>query len=215
MTTVQPQLVPQPARTRPNYWGGFLLTWFFQGAGHTYINRPGWHAGWIGIHFGLSVLNAILINALPPLAVVSVLAQLAAFILCLVQYRNFYVQQFTPGVPVIGINDGFKWTLIAVHLVLAALAPFGVLASILVPNMLSARNRAMAMGHQSYAQAIYAQAIAQGAITTLRDGPCENTLQELPDTPYYVRSCTVTVGNNPADPKVTVRFNDNTTINLP
>ncbi|WP_027481212.1 hypothetical protein [Deinococcus pimensis] len=192
MPATLPQ-APTPAGRPLNYWLGFWLTWFFPGAGHTYINRPGWHAAWLGIVIFLSLLGNTY-QAAPALGITALVAQVVLLVVRLTHYRSLYARQFTPGTPVTGIKEGLKWGLVSVHAGLGSAAVLSMVAAVLIPNLMVVGVSAEEQSHRDFARGVFGAAVQQhalrGPITT---GSCVTRLQNmLLAPPNDLVSCEVT-----------------------
>ncbi|MHA0042933.1 hypothetical protein [Deinococcus sp. PEB2-63] len=204
--TIRPTAAPT-SRKAPNLAIGYLLNVLLPGAGFTYIGLVGWHVGWVGILLALNLTGALLVG-LTTVPVFGVLP-LVGFVIMLVHFGQAYAwraaQQFRPD-----LEAGVKIGLIAGHAVLNV-AAVGLLAAVLMPGLLGARERAERSVEQAAAMSAYTLAISAQAEGTLRDGPC-------PLVNVYkgerITSCTVT-GAATADPKVSVMFSSGHNINLP
>ena len=204
--TIRPTTAPTP-RKAPNLAVGYLLNVLLPGAGFTYIGLVGWHVGWVGILLVLNLTGAFLVG-LTTVPVFGVLP-LVGFVALLVHFGQAYArraaQQFRPD-----LEAGVKIGLIAGHAVLNV-AAVGLLAAVLMPGLLEARERASAAGERAAAMSAYTMVIAAQSGGTLRDGPCP-----LENVNYRDRIATCTVsGAATTDPQVTVTFTDGRTVQLP
>lgn len=204
--TLRPTAAPTP-RKAPNLAIGYLLNVLLPGAGFTYIGLVGWHIGWVGILLALNLLGAFLVG-LTTAPVFGVLP-LMGFVALLVHFGHAYArratQQFRPD-----LADGVKIGLIAGHAVLSV-AMVGLLAAVLIPGLLGARERASAAGERAAAMSAYTMVIAAQSGGTLRDGPCP--LEDVVGS-ERIATCTVTDAATD-DPQVTVTFTNGKTVQLP
>ncbi|MBZ9751832.1 hypothetical protein K7W42_13305 [Deinococcus sp. HMF7604] len=188
---------------------GYLLNILLPGAGFTLINRWGWHLGWFGIQVGLYVVASILSGVTgTPLPLV---LPFIGFVAMLVHFGRVYAEQadrdFQPP-----LELAVKLVLILGHFFIGFVL-VGILAAVLIPNLLSARNRANQTGEMAIARAVQVQAVVAQVDGTLQDGPCP--LNGLPETyREQIASCTVTDSSG-TEPAVSVTFDSGRTITLP
>ncbi|PTA67396.1 hypothetical protein [Deinococcus arcticus] len=201
---------PAPAATRaPSAALGYLLNVLLPGAGFTLINRWGWHLGWFGIQVGLYLVASILSGAtgtLLPLALPFV-----GFIAMLVHFGRVYAEQrarhFQPP-----LELAVKLVLILGHFFIGFVL-VGILAAVLIPNLLAARTRAQQTGEMAVARAAQLQAVTAQLDQRVQDGPCP--LEGLPDAyREQIASCTLT-NSSGAVPSVSVTFHSGRTVSLP
>ncbi|ALW89844.1 hypothetical protein [Deinococcus actinosclerus] len=204
--TLPPTAAPTP-RKAPNLAIGYLLNVLLPGAGFTYIGLVGWHIGWVGILIVSWMIGGVAAGTTAsPLGMV---IPGLAFVAQLLQFKDAYAtrqaQQFRPD-----LADGVKIGLIAGHAVLNV-AMVGLLAAVLIPGLLGARERASAAGERAAAMSAYTMVIAAQSGGTLRDGPCplENVVGR-----DRIASCTVSDAATD-DPQVTVTFTNGKTVQLP
>ncbi|WP_293911705.1 hypothetical protein [Deinococcus sp.] len=161
-----PQFPPPPplAQKPPGYAAGLLLNIFLPGSGFTYLGRWNWHLIWM---LGLAALSvAVVIAAAASGATLLLALPTVVYLGMLVHYHVMYGQiqaAWAAGAPP-ALSDGVKLGLILGHVALGfvALALTGVLAAILIPNLIGARQRAYDTGAQSCAKSIQtALAVAQ------------------------------------------------------
>lgn len=205
MTTIQPTVEPITVAHRPpNYWLGFLLTFFAPGAGFTYINQIGWHFGWLGITLLISVLGSLLGGG-----VIGLLVTVGM----LSHYRDSYVKAANEGWQVRKVKDGVKWALIVGHLLLSGLFVVGILAAVLIPNLLGARQRANDAAANAYAMSMYTTVMADGLDRKAKSGDCLTHYSDL-SVPDNVVSCTIDASDQEA-PRLTVTTRSGKTITRP
>lgn len=212
-----PEDLPRPGSPstplrRPNYWLGFVLNFFFLGSGFTYINRIGWHFGWIGIALGTGVMLGGLTVIAPAIAPLVGLGSLLVSIGTMVHYRNTYAAEFAAGFTGARLNDGLKWGVIGAHIVLGFLLQVGILAAVLIPNLLNAKTRAIDAGGNAYARQVATAAMVDALDGKAKSGPCTTTMPV--SRPDYVTACTVDA-SDPENPQVTVTLKNGTVITQP
>lgn len=194
---------------------GFVLNFFLPGSGFSYIGRWGWHLGWFGILIVLNILgvlgyvgsallfgsNSSLILALP----------LTGFIAMHVHFSRVYARHDERNVwPT--MEPTLKAALIGSHVILGFLLT-GILAAVLIPNLLGARTRAVQVGEQATARNVYTMVIVQDLEKTLRSGPCD--LGELPeDSRATITACAVEVRDG-EEPALNLTFDSGRQITLP
>jgi type IV pilus assembly protein PilA len=163
----QPEISGKP----PNYAAGLLLNLFLPGSGFTYLGRWKPHLGWM---LGLGLFTVVLLMlmvavAASPLSGATWLLSLLpvlAYVWMLIQYHAAYAQalaRFNPAAPP-ALSDGAKLGLILGHVALGfvGIAFIGILAAVLIPNLLGAQQRAYDTGSLSCAKSVQtALAIAQ------------------------------------------------------
>ncbi|WP_221089310.1 hypothetical protein [Deinococcus aquaedulcis] len=187
----------------------YLLNVLLPGAGFTLVNRWGWHLGWVGLLLGLYLTASVLVTVTGqfwPLAL-----PLLGFVAMLVHFGRVYAEQkaraFQPP-----LELAVKLVLILGHFLVGFMLT-GILAAVLIPNLLSARTRATQTGEMAVARAVQLQALVVQVDRTLPDGPCP--LDGLPQTyREQIASCTVT-GSSGVEPTVAVTFHSGRTITLP
>ncbi|AWT36588.1 hypothetical protein GCM10008956_18410 [Deinococcus arenae] len=205
--TLRPTAAPTP-RKAPNLAVGYLLNVLLPGAGFTYIGLVGWHLGWVGILIVSWMIGGV--AAATTASPMGMVIPGLAFVAQLLQFKDAYAarqaQHFRPD-----LADGVKIGLIAGHAVLNSIAVFGILAAVILPNLLGARERANGAAEQAAAKSAYVQVMVAQVDGTLRDGPCplENVVGR-----DRIAICTVT-GAATTDPQVAVTFSSGTTITLP
>ena len=157
-----PSQDPLPQTQRPpNYTVGLLLCIFLPGSGFTYLGRWSWHLIWV---LGLAVLNVVAFVAVAstgtfPLLLLPVLAYLGMLVHHHVVYGRIRTSWASGTRP--ALSDVAKVLLIVGHFFLN-IAGTGILAAVLIPNLLGAQRRAYDTGAQSCARSIQtALAIAQ------------------------------------------------------
>lgn len=193
-----------PAAVRPpSYAVGLLLSIFLPGAGLTYLGRWGWHLGWIGILLLLGVLGTVLS------AVMGLGFNLLAFlgwIAQLVHYHRTY-RAVTEGGVRSTFPDAGKVALIAGHALLLVVPVF---AAVLIPNLLSARQKATWAAEQSAARNLYTQVMMDQV-----DGRLSATCPQatLPDG-VEVAGCAVDT-SDPETPVLNVTFGSGRSVQLP
>lgn len=194
----------------PNYALGFLLNFFLPGAGFSYINRWGWHLGWLAIVFGVQIISLVLAAALGPATARSTfLLPLLAWIAMLVHYHFTYQQGAARGFQP-PLNDGVKVAFIVGQLVIGFFVT-GLLAAVLLPNLLGARMRATKAAENAIARNIYTQVLADQA----EDKPLSTTCPTVPPVGQTrVTHCQVDI-SNPDDLKLEVTFESGHTVELP
>ena len=136
MSLSGPSFTSHPAR-RPNYALGLLLNIALPGSGFGYLGLWGWHLGW-WLLIGLMWLATAVLVAVTR-HVLALLLPLLAYLGLLAQYHFTYQRLSPAGFPALG--DTAKLLLIAGHFVLN-LVVSGLLAAVLIPNLLAARVRA-------------------------------------------------------------------------
>lgn len=206
---------PVTATKPPSYALGFVLNFFLPGSGFSYIGRWGWHLGWFGIMIGLNILggvlyfgSALLFASSSPLLLA---LPLIGFIAMHVHFSRIYARyddrNFWPP-----LEPALKAVLIGGHVFLG-IALAGMLAAILMPNLLSARNRAVQVSEQATARNVYTMVMVQDVEETLRSGPCD--LGELPESSRAtITACTVEVRNG-EEPTLNLMFDSGRQISLP
>ncbi|OLV15776.1 hypothetical protein [Deinococcus marmoris] len=197
-----------PAKA-PSQALGFFLNFFLPGAGFSLIGRWGWHLGWFGILAALNVVVAILslISSSPLL----LLLPLIGFIVMHVHFARIYDWHEERGVwpP---LEPVLKAVLIAGHFFVGFILT-GILAAVLIPNLLGARERAMQVGEQATARNVYARVMVQDVDETLRSGPCD--LHELPESSRAtLAACTVELRDG-GEPALNLTFDSGRQISLP
>ncbi|THF88386.1 hypothetical protein E7T09_04050 [Deinococcus sp. KSM4-11] len=210
---------PRPGTTpsatpvkEPNYWLGFFLNFFFLGSGFTYINRIGWHFGWIGIALASGVVTGLLMVATPGVGSLVSLVSLLIAIGTMVHYRNTYAAEFARGSIGKPIDNTLKWVLIGGHIVLGFVLQVGILSAILIPNLMGARTRAFETGGKAYARQVKTAAMIDALDGKLKSGPCVTT---VPVTrPDYVTNCSIDA-SNPLVPRIAVTLNNGRVITQP
>ncbi len=181
--TVSPEAVRPAATKAPNYWLGFFLNWLLVGSGFTYLGALSWHFIWLGLSVVGWVAGTLLLAvaagqspaSLSGAALVVALVSLAAFVLMLVQYRQTYRRLYGRGRTASPITDGLHWGLIGGHGALGLfgrIALTGILAAVLIPNLLNARNRALVRTHGLYLSEVYRAVAAADAMGELRPDDC-------------------------------------------
>ncbi|GGR94193.1 hypothetical protein [Deinococcus sedimenti] len=205
--TLRPTAAPTP-RKAPNLAVGYLLSVLLPGAGFTYIGLVGWHVGWIGILIALNVLGAVLagVTSLPLFTLLPVLGWAAQLVQFGQAYARREAQNFRPD-----LENGVKIGLIAGHAVLNSIAVFGIVAAVILPNLLGARERANGAAEQAAAKSAYVQVMVAQVDGTLRDGPCP--LEDVMGG-EQIESCTVTDAAS-EEPQVTVTFKNGHMVQLP
>lgn len=213
--TAFPQTPSAPPITslRPNYWLGFFLNLLLVGSGFTYINRIGWHFGWLAINLVLAVLVGLLASVQPVLGFVGLALLLAATIAMQVHYRATYTQQFSAGQIGQPIDNGLKWGLIIGHVLLGLIFQVGVVAAILIPNLLGARERAQDTAAQAYARTVYMGIMAATIDGTAESGDCLRGYTTA-EPSSNVASC-ITDVSDPENPTLTLTLTNGETIDLP
>ncbi|GGK97398.1 hypothetical protein [Deinococcus radiotolerans] len=204
--TFRPAAAPTP-RKAPNLAVGYLLNVLLPGAGFTYIGLVGWHVGWIAMLIVLNLLGAFLVGLTTSTMFAAL--PLVGFVVMLVQFGQAYTrrkaQNFRPD-----LEGGVKIGLIAGHFILNVFM-VGLLAAVLIPNLLAARTRANGTGERAAAMSAYTMVIAAQSGGTLRDGPCplENVVGR-----DRIASCTVTSATT-SSPQVAVTFGNGHVVQLP
>ncbi|UBV42136.1 hypothetical protein LAJ19_10900 [Deinococcus taeanensis] len=199
-----------PATRRPPSVAlGHLLNLLLPGSGFSYIGLIGWHVGWIGILIVLNLLASVVAGLTGSSG--ALLLPVAGVGALLVHFGRAYAQRearsFRPDP-----DNSVKIALIAGHAVLH-LFLVGILAAVLIPNLLGARTRATQAGEQAAARMAYTFALAEQAGGTLRDGPCP--LADVPDSSRdQISTCTVSQAAS-TSPQVEVTFRSGRTLQLP
>lgn len=199
---------PRPV-SPPNVALGYLLNVLLPGSGFSYIGRWGWHLGWYAILGALASVGVVLSVATGGL--LGLLLPLAGFVVMLVHFGRVYAEQdarrFQPP-----LELAVKIVLIAGHLFLGLMST-GVLAAVLIPNLLAARTRAVATGEQATARQVYTLAMVAQVDGKLQNGPCP--LDGLPESQRaQIEQCVVGIrGDN--DVLVNIRFTNGRTVTLP
>ncbi|PYE54066.1 hypothetical protein [Deinococcus yavapaiensis] len=216
MTTMPVQSAPEPSSpARPNYWVGFVLNWFLPGCGFTYINRVGWHFGWMGIFFGISMVAGLLSALLPVLGILGGLLSIAAFVAMHVHYRNTYAYEFAPGTILSPVSNGLKWGLIVAHGILGFLIPLSIVAAVLIPNLLGARATAQKYANQAYAQNVYKAVAAAAATDEETSSDCLRGMGSYQVEPTSEAMSCVADFSDPSNPTIQVAFRNGQEIQLP
>lgn len=199
------QAVPAAVRP-PNYAVGLLLSIFLPGAGLTYLGRWGWHLGWAGL---MVVLNMLGLVAGAALGAGFLLLPILGWIAQLVQY-HFTFRQVVRSPSSAAFPDAGKVALIVGHVVLGALVALPLLAAVLIPNLLSARQKAMQVAEQSAARNLYTQVMVDQV-----DGRLSATCPQvtLPDW-VEVAGCAVDT-SDPETPVLNVTFGSGRRVRLP
>ena len=127
---------PPPAR-QPNYALGLLLNIALPGSGFGYLGLWGWHLAWLLMMGLMWLVTALLVAAIQNILVL--LLPLLAYLSLLAHYHVTYQRLSPAGFP--AVSETSKLILIAGHFILN-LAISGILAAVLIPNLLAARARA-------------------------------------------------------------------------
>ncbi|MFB9990835.1 hypothetical protein ACFFLM_02395 [Deinococcus oregonensis] len=208
-TPSAPPVVP----LRPNYWLGFVLNFLLVGSGFTYINRIGWHFGWLAVSAALVVSVGLLATVQPVLGFVGLAVMLAATIAMQVHYRATYAHQFSAGRTGQPIRNGLKWGLIIGHVLLGLIFQVGVIAAILIPNLLAARERAQDTAANSYARVVYTGVVMAALEGKAQSGDCLRGYTTM--EPTSTAAACVTDVSDPANPTLTLTLTNGKTIDLP
>lgn len=203
-----------PVRLPPNRIIGGLLNVVLPGAGFTYFNKPGWHLGWIGILLASSVIGVLLSIVLQARAVL--LLPVMAYLVMHAQYFVLFNNK-TSVAPAPGLENGLKWGLIAGHAgigIFGLIPLIGILAAVILPNLLGARERANSTAVMFYMRQVQIQAYGSSLGGAAYNGPCAG-VKDVTAAPKSVRSCTVTTVNNTDPPALSVQTVDGKTYTLP
>ncbi|PNY81637.1 hypothetical protein [Deinococcus koreensis] len=209
--TFPEDMLAAPARiaTAPNAALGYLLNIVLPGAGFTYIGRWGWHLGWFAVLCGLNVVAGILAAATG--TPIPLILPLIGFVVMLVHFGRVYAEgqdrHFRPQ-----LERPIKLALILGHAFLGFMLT-GILAAVLIPNLLAARTKAVRASEQAVARRIQVQAAVAQLGGTLANGSCP--LETLsPDQRATIERCTVETTTTD-DLLLTVDFTSGRTVSLP
>lgn len=196
----------QPVKP-PSYALGMLINILLVGSGFTYINRWPWHLGWLGILFVLNLLPALFLST--GTGMLLLLLPVAGWVAHLVHYHVSYrraaQQGFLPP-----LQDGVKIALIVGHLALGFFMA-SVMSAVLLPNLLTARNRANEAAERAVAIRIMTQVMVdqtEGKTLTETCPTVENTMN------LKITSCKVGL-SDPENPTLDVTFESGNTVHLP
>lgn len=199
-----------PCTSRHSFVGGLLLNLLLPGAGFTLAEAWVWHLVWAGATLLLwGPFLALAITVGTP----GLLLPLLFTAGMLWHYTAVYRQQAARGfLPV--LSPGVKVALCVGQFLLGFFL-VGILAAVLIPNLLSARQKANAAAEQAVSRRIMLEATVQSLDGPLQSGPCTAELLALAkDSAAPIQSCTVDA-TDPEAPSVTVTFNSGRTVTLP
>ena len=123
----------------------------------------------------------------------------------------------TSVAPAPGLENGLKWGLIAGHAgigIFGLIPLIGILAAVILPNLLGARERANSTAVMFYMRGVQIKAYESNLDGNLYTGPCAG-LRDVMTAPKSVRSCTVTTVNDTDPPALSVQTVDGKTYTLP
>lgn len=191
----------------PNPVVGQVLNAVLMGSGFTYIGHWGWHLAWLSIGAALWLVATILGSLLSQaFLILPLLGWLAQFFHFGRVYRAQADRNFQPA-----LDDGVKVALIVAHFALSFMFT-GLLAAVLIPNLLGARQRADQAAERAVAMQVYTDVMARAADKGVQTGPCPDLPVARPAAP--VDSCRVDA-TDPQAPTVDITFTSGRSVHLP
>lgn len=206
MTAAFPEdLAPRTAPSRPSYALGLLLNLLLPGAGFTYVGQWVPHVAWF---FLLPILAAVTFTlSLQSAAAGAGVVGLTLGLLLFTYHLAYRLQARVAFQPRLGI--GVQIAMIAGHLFLGFFY-VGMLAAVVIPNVLAARGGATAAADRATAHQIRVVAAAAQIKGTLgRACPLEG----VPGA-ERVSACELNLAT-PDSPGVSVTFKSGRTVTLP